>query len=85
MKESKNRVIISSNVNERNGIGVEIYWNDELVVEIFRIYSKKGQFKLLKRMFLGVSLTIKFNSNEINHEQFMETAFIFEKANGNSH
>ena len=36
MKENKDRVIIASDVNERDGIGVEIYRNDELVAEIFR-------------------------------------------------
>jgi hypothetical protein len=36
MRENKDRVIIASNVNERDGIGVEIYRNDELIVEIFR-------------------------------------------------
>ena len=36
MKENKDRVIITSDVNERDGIGVEIYRNDELIAEIFR-------------------------------------------------
>lgn len=36
MRENKDRVVISSDVNERDGIGVEIYRNDELIVEIFR-------------------------------------------------
>ncbi len=36
MKENKDRVIIASDVNERDGIGVEIYRNDELIAEIFR-------------------------------------------------
>lgn len=36
----KDRTIISSDVNERDGIGVEIYRNDELVIEIFRDDSK---------------------------------------------
>ncbi|WP_299683630.1 hypothetical protein [uncultured Dokdonia sp.] len=36
MKENKDRVIIASGVNERDGIGVGIYRNDELVAEIFR-------------------------------------------------
>ena len=36
MKENKDRVVIASDVNERDGIGVEIYRNDELIVEIFR-------------------------------------------------
>lgn len=36
MKENKDRVIITSDVNKRDGIGVEIYQNDELIAEIFR-------------------------------------------------
>ena len=36
MKENKDRVVIASDVNERDGIGVEIYRNNELVAEIFR-------------------------------------------------
>ena len=36
MEFSKDRVIIASDVsNGRDGIGVEIYRNDKLVVEIF--------------------------------------------------
>lgn len=36
MKENKDRVIIASDVNQRDGIEVEIYRNDKLVAEIFR-------------------------------------------------
>ena len=36
MRLPRDRTIIASDVNERDGIGVEIYRNDELVVEIFR-------------------------------------------------
>ncbi len=36
MKENIDRVIIASDVNERDGIGVEIYQNNQLVAEIFR-------------------------------------------------
>jgi hypothetical protein len=36
MKLPKDRVVIASDVNPRDGIGVEIYRDDELVVEIFR-------------------------------------------------
>lgn len=34
--ESKDRVVVASDVNKRDGIGVEIYRNDRLVIEIFR-------------------------------------------------
>ena len=36
MSFPKDRVVIASDVNPRDGIGVEIYRDDELVVEIFR-------------------------------------------------
>lgn len=42
MNLQKNRVVIASDVsNERDGIGVEIYRDDQLVVEIFRDDTKK--------------------------------------------
>ncbi len=41
MKENKDKVIIASDVNKRDGIGVEIYRNDELVAEIFRDDTEK--------------------------------------------
>lgn len=36
MSFPKERVVVASDVNPRDGIGVEIYRDDELVVEIFR-------------------------------------------------
>ncbi|MES2820892.1 MAG: hypothetical protein V4812_18110 [Pseudomonadota bacterium] len=36
MSHPKDRVLITSDVNPRDGIGVEIYRDDELIVEIFR-------------------------------------------------
>ena len=36
MSLPKDRVVVASDVNSRDGIGIEIYRNDELVVEIFR-------------------------------------------------
>ena len=41
MKSPKDRVIIASDVNERDGIGVEIYREDELIIEIFRDDTKR--------------------------------------------
>jgi hypothetical protein len=41
MKPTKDRVIIASDVNERDGIGVEIYREDELIIEIFRDDTKR--------------------------------------------
>ncbi|WP_041654591.1 hypothetical protein [Marinobacter nauticus] len=36
MSFPKDRVVVDSDVNPRDGIGVEIYQDDELVIEIFR-------------------------------------------------
>ena len=32
----KDRVIIASDINKRDGVGVEIYRDDKLIIEIFR-------------------------------------------------
>ena len=36
MSFPKDRVVVASDVNPRDGIGVEIHQDDELVIEIFR-------------------------------------------------
>ena len=36
----KDRVIIASDVSDRDGVGVEIYQDDKLVIEIFRDDTK---------------------------------------------
>ena len=41
MSMPKDRVVIASDVATRDGIGVEIYRNDKLVVEIFRDDSRR--------------------------------------------
>ncbi len=41
MPEPKDKVVVASDVNPRDGIGVEIYRNDELVIEIFRDDTEK--------------------------------------------
>ena len=41
MKLHKDRTIIASDVSGRDGIGVEIYRNDKLVVELFRDDTEK--------------------------------------------
>lgn len=40
MMHPKDRVIVASDVSERDGIGVEIYRDDKLVIEIFRDDTK---------------------------------------------
>ncbi|WP_439484224.1 hypothetical protein [Cyclobacterium plantarum] len=52
----KDRVIIASDVSDRDGIGVEIYRDDKLVIEIFRDDAKRTRtFTLFKQ---GVSLDL---------------------------
>jgi hypothetical protein len=41
MNIKEDYTIVASDVRERDGIGVEIYRNNELVVEIFRDDTKK--------------------------------------------
>jgi hypothetical protein len=41
MNLPKNRVVVASDVNPRDGIGVEIYRDDKLIVEIFRDDTKR--------------------------------------------
>jgi hypothetical protein len=66
MKENKDRVIIASDVNERDGIGVEIYRNDELIAEIFRDDTEKTR-------------TIQIFKDNISLEQMEEFIQIFKK------
>ena len=65
----KDRTIVASDVNLRDGIGVEIYRNNELVVEIFRDDTKFSNKKLdlsylknvltfSKKKSLGILLTM---------------------------
>jgi hypothetical protein len=43
-------VVVASDVNTRDGIGVEIYQADELIIEIFRDDTKKSrEVTLFKR------------------------------------
>ncbi|WP_444946488.1 hypothetical protein ACJJIP_06755 [Microbulbifer sp. VTAC004] len=41
MSQPKDRIVVASDVNSRDGIGVEIYRDDELVIEIFRDDTEK--------------------------------------------
>lgn len=40
---SQIKVVVASDVHDRDGIGVEIYLNDELMLEIFRDDTKKSR------------------------------------------
>ncbi len=62
----KDRVIIASHVNERDGIGVEIYKNDELIVEVFRDDENKVR-------------TVRIFDKSISLEQMEEAISIFKR------
>ncbi|CAM3033961.1 hypothetical protein SAMN05444143_1521 [Flavobacterium succinicans] len=62
----KDRVIIASDVNERDGIGVEIYRDDKLVIDIFRDDTKRTR-------------TVTFYQQDISLELIEESIQIFKK------
>lgn len=66
MKLPKDRTVIASDVNQRDGVGVEIYRNDELIIEIFRDDTQKTR---------NVSLF----KNEVSLELLEESIQIFKK------
>ena len=46
MDTSRIKIQIASDVNERDGIGLEIYFDDKLVIEILEMTQKKrGRFQ----------------------------------------
>ncbi len=50
----KDRVVIVSDVNLRDGIGVEIYRDDELVIEIFRDDTEKNRTVTVFKEFISL-------------------------------
>ncbi|MCU7549074.1 hypothetical protein OCK74_08105 [Chitinophagaceae bacterium LB-8] len=66
MELRKDRVIIASDVNERDGIGVEIYRDNQLIVEIFRDDTKRTR-------------TITVFQKEVSLELMEECIGIFKK------
>ncbi|GAB3532960.1 hypothetical protein GCM10027443_17510 [Pontibacter brevis] len=52
----KDRVEVASDVNERDGIGVEIYRDNELVVEIFRDDTKRKRTVTLYKESISLEL-----------------------------
>lgn len=56
MTLSKDRIIIASDVNERDGIGVEIYRDDKLVIEIFRDDTKRTRTVTLFQQDISLEL-----------------------------
>ena len=55
-KWPKDRVVVASDVSSRDGIGVEIYRNDELIIEIFRDDSEKTRTVTLFKESVSLEL-----------------------------
>jgi hypothetical protein len=56
MTRPKDRVIIASDVSGRDGIGVEIYRDDKLVIEIFRDDTKRTRTVTLFQQEIALDL-----------------------------
>ena len=56
MTLTKDRVIIASDVSDRDGIGVEIYREDKLVIEIFRDDTKRTRTVTLYQEDISLDL-----------------------------
>lgn len=69
MKLSKDRVIIASDVSgDRDGIGIEIYCDDKIVMEIFRDDTKRTRTVTFFQQDISLDLleeSIKTFKNEI--------------------
>lgn len=67
MKLRKDRVIIASDVSgDRDGIGVEIYRDDKIIIEIFRDDTKRTR-------------TVKFFQQDISLDLLEESIQTFKK------
>ena len=56
MELPRDRVIIASDVRERDGIGVEIYRDNKLIVEIFRDDTKRTRTVTLFQKEISLDL-----------------------------
>ena len=56
MTQPKDRVIIASDVSDRDGIGVEIYRDDKLIIEIFRDDTKRTRSVTLYQKDISLDL-----------------------------
>lgn len=59
MKNEISKVIVASDVSERDGIGVEIYIDNELAIEIFRDVTDKTRTVSLFRKEISLDLMEK--------------------------
>ncbi|MDE1465568.1 hypothetical protein [Spartinivicinus poritis] len=68
MTQLKDRVIVASDVNPRDGIGVEVYRDNELFVEIFRDDTDRTRTVKVFKETISLELMeecIKIFKNEI--------------------
>lgn len=56
MELPKDRVIITSDISNRDGIGVEVYRDDKLVIEIFRDDTKQTRTVTLFQQEISLNL-----------------------------
>ncbi|MBK9718916.1 MAG: hypothetical protein IPO85_15660 [Saprospiraceae bacterium] len=52
----KDRIVIASDISDRDGIGVEIYRDDKLVIEIFRDDTKRTRTATLFQQDISLDL-----------------------------
>ena len=69
--QPKDRIEVVSHVNSRDGIGIEVYRDDELILEIFRDdTSKRRELTLYKK---DVDLRLVEDSIEVFRKRIPET------------
>lgn len=66
MEIKPDRIEIASNVNQRDGIGIEVYRNNEMVLEIFRDDTDKTR-------------TVTFYKKDVPLELMQESIETFKK------
>ncbi len=59
MEIKPDRIEIASDVNERDGIGIEVYRNNEIVLEIFRNDIEKTRIVTVYKKDLSLELMEK--------------------------
>ena len=74
MEIKPDRIEIASDVNQRDGIGIEVYRNNEMVLEIFRddtdktrtvtVYKKDISFELMQESIEAFKKEIPWEFNK---------------------
>ena len=68
MSSQKDRVVVASDVSSRDGIGVEIYRDNELIVELFRDDTERTRTITVFKESISLELmeeSIQIFKNEI--------------------